>query len=507
MNYNSLKATINASIKQNGNQEITGVVLNSVLNAMVNALASAGATFGGVIDPTSPAPVSLDQATIYLALTPGEYTNFLDEDSEPIVVDGIALIQYDGGGTLEFSKTELKPWQMTIVPDVGNDYIGIFVPNGGCTLAVDSVGFHGMICITNAYGISSATFVGSGGINTSVNVESGRMNTTPIVVLKSNNNATITITCVAGNAPDGATATDEIIITPIATKAWTELGAGGGGGSNGAVRYDESQSLTDAQKLQARTNIGAAKEKETLILDQTFTLERLQPIAYDSGTKYYEVSSMPSWVAAGDGETFYAVLNVIKFSAANSVPYAAGNAYSEYQLTKIDSTHFALDPLDEPGGTPDVAAFYFTPINQRVAIPMPSAVTKYRMIIENASAISSKYESLGFMRSDGYNYGGASPMGAEAFGYYTPRALQVTQDLVFSINPSTFEVTAISLEQNALVKSNATSFNYICFPKVYGDKVSSIWGTGTTTLYIGTARGAMQVIKDGTRVRIYKIND
>ena len=37
-NYNSLKATINANVKTNGNQEITGSVLNSVLNAMVNTL-------------------------------------------------------------------------------------------------------------------------------------------------------------------------------------------------------------------------------------------------------------------------------------------------------------------------------------------------------------------------------------------------------------------------------------------------------------------------------------
>lgn len=125
-------------------------------------------------------------------------------------------------------SAEDLPWSRTIEPDAGNDYIGIFVPEGACTLAVDSVGFHGLLCITNAYGISSATFVGSGGIDTSVNVESGMMSTTPVIVLKSNNNAPITITCVAGNAPDRAIATDEIIITPIATKAWTELGAGGG---------------------------------------------------------------------------------------------------------------------------------------------------------------------------------------------------------------------------------------------------------------------------------------
>lgn len=37
-NYNSLKATVNANIKANNNQEITGPVLNSVLNQMINAL-------------------------------------------------------------------------------------------------------------------------------------------------------------------------------------------------------------------------------------------------------------------------------------------------------------------------------------------------------------------------------------------------------------------------------------------------------------------------------------
>ena len=46
-NYNSLKATIDANIKQNGRQEITGQILNSVLNQMVNIL-GAGYQFAGV---------------------------------------------------------------------------------------------------------------------------------------------------------------------------------------------------------------------------------------------------------------------------------------------------------------------------------------------------------------------------------------------------------------------------------------------------------------------------
>ena len=51
-NYNSLKRTIDANIKQNGNQEITGQVLNSVLNSMVNTL-GAGYQFAGVATPAN----------------------------------------------------------------------------------------------------------------------------------------------------------------------------------------------------------------------------------------------------------------------------------------------------------------------------------------------------------------------------------------------------------------------------------------------------------------------
>ena len=51
-NYNSLKATINANIKTNGNQEITGSVLNSVLNAMVTTI-GAGYQYAGVATPSA----------------------------------------------------------------------------------------------------------------------------------------------------------------------------------------------------------------------------------------------------------------------------------------------------------------------------------------------------------------------------------------------------------------------------------------------------------------------
>lgn len=107
MNYQSLIASIQAAIYNNGAELITGNVLQAVLLDMVNALDSAGATFGGTITPASAAPADLDQPTVYLAIEAGTYTNYLDSGGNPIVTTGPALIMYEGGNTLYFSKTDL----------------------------------------------------------------------------------------------------------------------------------------------------------------------------------------------------------------------------------------------------------------------------------------------------------------------------------------------------------------------------------------------------------------
>lgn len=73
-NYSDLIQTINDNIKANGNQEITGPVLNAVLQAMVTALGE-GYQFMGVATPTTN-PGTPDGRVFYLALTEGTYTNF-----------------------------------------------------------------------------------------------------------------------------------------------------------------------------------------------------------------------------------------------------------------------------------------------------------------------------------------------------------------------------------------------------------------------------------------------
>ena len=96
--YSSLKATINANVKTNGNQEITGSVMNSVLNAMVNSL-GAGYQFIGVATPTNPGSEQTpDYKCFYIATTPGKYTNL----GGLVVADGeVALLMYGTSWTKE----------------------------------------------------------------------------------------------------------------------------------------------------------------------------------------------------------------------------------------------------------------------------------------------------------------------------------------------------------------------------------------------------------------------
>lgn len=93
-NYANIKATIDTQIKQNGNEEITGPVLNSVLNAMVTTI-GAGYQYAGVAT-LSTNPGSPDNRVFYIAATAGTYTNM----GGLVVSDGeVAILKYNGTWT------------------------------------------------------------------------------------------------------------------------------------------------------------------------------------------------------------------------------------------------------------------------------------------------------------------------------------------------------------------------------------------------------------------------
>ena len=91
-NYNSLKTTIDANIKQNGRQEITGQILNSVLNQMVTTL-GAGYQFAGVatLDPATD-PGTPDAKVFYIANGKGTYTNF---GGVEVTEDDVVVLYWD----------------------------------------------------------------------------------------------------------------------------------------------------------------------------------------------------------------------------------------------------------------------------------------------------------------------------------------------------------------------------------------------------------------------------
>ena len=73
-NYEELKAAVASVIKTNGNQEITGQVLQNTLTALISQI-GANATFAGIATPST-VPGTPDQNVFYIASKPGIYANF-----------------------------------------------------------------------------------------------------------------------------------------------------------------------------------------------------------------------------------------------------------------------------------------------------------------------------------------------------------------------------------------------------------------------------------------------
>lgn len=73
-NYEELKAAVASVIKTNGNQEITGQVLQNTLTTLISQV-GANATFAGIATPET-APGTPDQNVFYIAGQSGVYANF-----------------------------------------------------------------------------------------------------------------------------------------------------------------------------------------------------------------------------------------------------------------------------------------------------------------------------------------------------------------------------------------------------------------------------------------------
>lgn len=126
-NYTELKSAISSVIKQNGNNEITGTIVQSVLLSVLNEL-STGATYAGLATPNTN-PGIPDGNKFYIATQAGIYLNFGAYELK----NGIAIISNVSGSwvvqsidvqsgtetTMEYVKSIFKK-KATLVSQVFN---------------------------------------------------------------------------------------------------------------------------------------------------------------------------------------------------------------------------------------------------------------------------------------------------------------------------------------------------------------------------------------------------
>ena len=93
-NYNNLISAIRSVIKANGNNEITGPILQTELVSMITTL-GAGYQYMGVAQPSTN-PGTPDARVMYLAYLPGTYANF-----GGLTVTGFCVLKYDTVWTKE----------------------------------------------------------------------------------------------------------------------------------------------------------------------------------------------------------------------------------------------------------------------------------------------------------------------------------------------------------------------------------------------------------------------
>lgn len=90
-NYANLKTAIANVVKTNGNNEITGALLQQTLFAMVNSL-GADCQFAGIATPTTN-PGTPDQNVFYIASQAGSYSNF---GGIQLGVNDVAILRWKG---------------------------------------------------------------------------------------------------------------------------------------------------------------------------------------------------------------------------------------------------------------------------------------------------------------------------------------------------------------------------------------------------------------------------
>ena len=137
-NWDVLKSAIAGIIKTNGNQEITGQLLQNVLNNIVSSVGE-NANFAGIAIPTTN-PGAPDGPVFYLAATAGSYSNF---GSIKLVEGEAVILEWDNGAWAKkvsgfstqeqlkiLSRSKIIPFK--VWSSQGSDYSTLKTGEFGC---------------------------------------------------------------------------------------------------------------------------------------------------------------------------------------------------------------------------------------------------------------------------------------------------------------------------------------------------------------------------------------
>lgn len=248
-NYASLKAAVQEVIKTNGNNEITGALLQQSLLAMINSL-GVGYQYAGIATPQTN-PGTPDQNVFYIASESGVYSNF----GGLTVYDGeLAILKYNGTWTKEVTGYSnfaqiLDLYQkcggvLDITNTLSFEQGGISTANGtnqtsnlqirSGFIVAESLSLSVLNGSVYIYGWHDSTYLSAVGWETGgdINVQIAGANRYK-VVFKRNANLN------------------------LSPSQFRELDASVTATMQGEMVKFIPQSLTDAQKQQARENIGA----------------------------------------------------------------------------------------------------------------------------------------------------------------------------------------------------------------------------------------------------------
>ena len=156
MAYDQIKESIKAVIKENGNYEITGNVLQAVLLSMVDTLGPEYQFLG--IATKSTFPVVVEGNSFYITTEVGTYTNFKNSGNTTITVNQLGILTSTNGTAWNFTPIFIGVSKGG--GEVFNDYdnntaVGVNSHAEGSQTKAVGVHSHAEGLLTNASGVNS----------------------------------------------------------------------------------------------------------------------------------------------------------------------------------------------------------------------------------------------------------------------------------------------------------------------------------------------------------------